>query len=197
MNNIKIVGIGGLPRSGKDSLAELFMENGYYGVSLGDIVREQARERHRDKKDPISVANMTETSNWLRSKYGPDFAMKEAIERYNEASETKEYKGLVAYSIRAPVEADFILNHGGELIWVHADDEVRHQRHEAHMREGEANLTLEEFKAQEDLQAKPQPGLPAEVQMDTTYVKEHSTKVLVNNGKDIEEFRRKAKELIS
>src|SRR5436853_3820896 len=123
---MKIVGIGGLPRSGKDSLAELFIKQGYFGISFGDVVRGFSQERHKDKPDPISVANMTETSNWLRETYGADVILQEALKEYEEASKTKDYKGLVLYSVRAPIEVDWILARGGELIWVEASEEVRH-----------------------------------------------------------------------
>jgi len=194
--NMKIIGIGGLPRSGKDALAELFMEEGYFGVSFGDIVREFTRERHKDKPDPISVANMTETSNWLRETKGADVILQEALQRYQEAQKDHGYKGLVLFSVRAPVEADFILAHDGDLIWVEADDTIRHQRNLKHLREGEAAISLEEFKRQEALQWQPQPGIPAEVQMDISYVKQHATRVFINNGNDFETFKNSAKQLI-
>jgi dephospho-CoA kinase len=193
----KIVGIGGLPRSGKDTLAELFIKAGYFGVSFGDIVRELTRERHKDKPDPISVANMTETSNWLRETRGSDVVLREALRQFKEKTAAgEEYGGLVLWSIRAPVEVDFILAHGGQIIWVEASDTVRHERALQHMRVGEAPITLEEFKRQEALQWQPQPGIPAEVQMDLSYVKGHATQTLVNNDADLAIFTKKAADII-
>jgi dephospho-CoA kinase len=193
-----LIGIGGMPRSGKDSLAELFIQAGYFGLSFGDVVRAFSRSRHADKPDPISVANMTETSNWLRETRGPDVILQEALNQYEEKKQRGElYMGLVLWSIRAPVEVDFILAHGGKLIWVEADDTVRHARGQRSLREGEALITLEEFKKQEALQWKPQPGIPAEVQMDISYVRDHATHTLVNNEDDLDLFLKKAHELIN
>jgi dephospho-CoA kinase len=190
---MKIVGIAGKDRSGKDSLAELFIKDGYFGFSFGDAVRRHARERHSDKPDPISVKNMTETSNWLRAQHGPDVLLKEALAEFEKAQKASgNYKGVVLYSVRVPVEVDFILEHGGELIWVESSDEIRYKRKIDNLRAGEANVTMEEMLAQEALQAKPQPGLPAEVQMDLSYVKAHATKVFENNNNDIEDFKRRA-----
>lgn len=192
-----IVGIGGLPRSGKDSLAELFIAAGYFGVSFGDIVRGFARERHADKPDPISVANMTETSNWLRETRGADVILQEALRQFDEKQAGGEtFNGLVLYSVRAPVEADFILSHDGELIWVESTDEVRYGRAKQHQREGEADITFEEFKRQEALQSKPQSGIPSEVQMNTAYIKAKATRQLVNNGDDMTVFQTKAQQLL-
>lgn len=195
--NEKIIGIGGLPRSGKDTLAELFIKDGFYGFSFGDYTREYARKRHADKPDPISRANTTETSNWLRETYGPDVILKAALKEFEDKKAAGEqYEGLVLYSVRAPVEVDWILGHGGELIWVETSDEIRHERSLAAIREGELPTTLEVFKAHEDEQWKPQPGLPEEVQMNVSYVKDHATRVLENNGNDFEEFKAKAEKLI-
>jgi len=193
---MKIVGIGGLPRSGKDSLAEQFMNGGYFGVSLGDIVRDESRKRHSAAKDPISVANMTETANWLRQNQGPDFALKEALNRYERTQAAAEYIGMVVFSVRAPVEVDFILAHHGELIWVEADDNVRHERMLKHLRDGEKTISQDEFKRQESLQWRPQAGTPTEAQMDIAYVKSKATRVLANNSDNIEEFKQTANILI-
>jgi dephospho-CoA kinase len=198
MESVKIVGIGGLPRSGKDTLAELFIEDGFYGVSFGDILREFARERHHDKPDPISVANMTETSNWLRETQGADVILKEALRQFEEKQKVgNDYKGMVLWSIRAPVEVDFILAHKGDMIWVEASDEVRHKRSLTHLRVGEAPTTLEEFKRQEALQWKPQPDVPIEVQMDLSYVKDYATHTLVNNDDNLDVFLQKSEKLIN
>ncbi len=191
-----IIGIGGLPRGGKDSLAEHFINAGYYGVSLGDIVRDQARIRHADKPDPISVANMTETSNWLRSEKGADFALKMAQTQFAEAlTANPDLKGLVVFSVRAPAEVDYILAHEGELIWVEASDEIRYERAIEHLREGEIPISFKEFKRQEALQQRPQPGIPEEVQMNTDYVKQKATTIF-ENEQTLEAFNKNAKEFI-
>src|SRR3989344_5868378 len=194
---MKIIGIGGLPRSGKDTLAELFMENGYYGLSFGDVVREFARERHKNKLDPISVANMTETSNWLRETRGADVILQEALSQYKIASKQKSYKGLVLFSVRAPVEVNWILSHGGELIWVEASDEVRYKRGLSYQREGEILISFDEFKRQEALQWQPQPDIPAEVQMNISYVKQKATITFENNGSDIAAFKTEAEKQLT
>ena len=189
----RLIGIGGLTRSGKDTMAELFKEQGWFGVSLGDIVREESRKRHKNDSNPISVANMTETANWLRSQNGADFALKIALDRFKKTKD--RYKGLVLFSIRAPIEVDFILSHGGELIWVEASDVVRHQRWLDSLRESENPISLKDFNAHENLQYNPQPGIPKEVQMNTRYVKAHATITIENNGSNLDEFLAKAKEL--
>ena len=198
MQDLRIIGIGGLPRSGKDSLAEIFIQKGFFGVSLGDIIRDESRTRHADAPDPISVANMTETSNWLRTEHGPDFALREALNRYEKAQDEngQNYKGLVVFSVRAPIEADFILRHGGELIWTEASDETRYERYVHHLREGEVAISIEDMQAQEALQWRPQSDLPAEVQMNVAYVKEKATQVFENNFPTLEEFQSAAHRLV-
>lgn len=193
MQAMKIVGIGGRDRSGKDTVAELLIKNGWFGYSSGDAVRRHAMKRHEGEPDPISVKNMTETSNWLRSQYGPDVVLKEAIAEFEKAQKAGgKFKGLVTFSVRAPIEADFILSHGGELIWVESSDQVRYERKIANLRTGEAKVSIEEMLAQEALQSNPQPGIPREVQMDLNYVKSKATKILENNGNDVEAFKDEA-----
>lgn len=187
-----------MPRSGKDSLAELFIKDGFFGISFGDVVRRFARERHVDKPDPISVANMTETSNWLRENHGPEVILDEALQQYkDQVASGQEYQGLVLWSIRMPVEVDYILSRGGELIWTEASVEVRHERNLKHMREGEAPISLEEFTRQEQLQWEPQQGIDPSIQMNMSYVKSRATKVLENNGDNYGEFLAKAHALIA
>ncbi len=190
---MKIVGIAGRDRSGKDSLAELYMKAGYFGFSFGDAVRKHALERHANEPDPISVKNMTETSNWLREQYGPDVILKEALAEFEKAQTAGgNYKGVVLYSVRVPREVDFILEHGGELVWVESPDLIRYKRKIDNLRPGEAKVTIEEMLAQEALQTQPQPHMPAGFQMDLNYVKAHATKILENSDNDIEAFRRNA-----
>jgi dephospho-CoA kinase len=193
---MKIIGIGGLPRSGKDSLAELIIDSGYYGVSLGDIVRDESRKRHAGEHDPISVANMTETANDLRAQRGPDFALKQAVEEFEQVGGEAKYEGLLVYSVRAPAEVDFILEHRGRLIWLEADDQVRYQRAMSSQRKGEAEISFEEFRRQENLQWRPQPGIPAEAQMNAEYVKSKSTLSIDNSDNDIEVFKQTAQKAL-
>jgi len=196
---LQIIGIGGLPRSGKDTLAELFMADNFFGVSFGDIVREFTRKRHADKPDPISVANMTETSNWLRNTRGADVVLQEALRQFKAAlAAGKSYRGLVLWSIRAPVEVDFILARGGSLIWVEASPRVRHQRALHKLRQGELPISLAEFERQEALQWQPQsdPNVPPEVQMDLSYVKQKATHTLTNDGDNLGAFLQESRKLI-
>lgn len=187
---MKIIGIGGLPRSGKDTLAELLIKKGYFGVSLGDIVRNVSRERHADSPDPISVANMTETANFLRHQNGADFALKKALEQFEAAGGESKYKGLLVFSVRAPAEVDFIIKNGGNLIWLDASDQIRYQRAMQFLREGEAEIPIEEFKRQENLQWRPQPGIPPEAQMNIEYVKSKATITISNNSNDMAQFEK-------
>ncbi len=190
---MRLVGVGGRPRSGKDTVAALFMEAGYFGVSLGDMARDASRVRHADKPDPISVENMTETANQMRLLHGSDYMLKEALRRFEMSGNRK---GLVVYSVRMAVEVDFIRAHNGEVIWVEATDKVRHQRTLANLRPGEAPVTVEEMLRQEALQDSPQPGIPAEVQMNVSYVRERATHIIENNGDDKVEFEARTKQTL-
>ncbi len=196
MSEMNIVGIAGLPRSGKDTLAKQFIEAGYFGVSLGDIVREQSRQRHVDEDNPISVANMTETANYLRQQFGADVVLRKAIEAYKEAKKEASYTGLVLYSIRTPTEVDFIRTHHGRLIWVEASDDIRYARALGFSRDGEMkNIDMDTFLAHEALQWRPKLSIPKDAQMDVAYVKENATDTIENND-DFATFEKHAQQLL-
>ncbi|MDQ3158625.1 MAG: hypothetical protein M3P98_00620 [bacterium] len=193
---MKIIGVGGRNRSGKDTIVELLIEKGWFGVSGGDIVREYSRKRHANKEYPVARENLTETANWLRTEQGPDVLLKEVVKRYKAANKDGKYKGLVSYSIRAPIEVDFILENGGRIIWVEASDVVRHARHKEAQREGESHQSLRKMLEIEALEEQPQPGTPAVVQMNIKYVQEHATDVIENNGDDLDAFLAEAAKFV-
>jgi dephospho-CoA kinase len=192
----KIVGIGGQGRTGKDTFAELFLKRNYFGFSFGDKTREIARVRHASDPDPVSRANTTETSNWFREKYGPDYLLNLALKEFDEASADKHYEGLLLWSIRAPIEADFIRDHGGVLIYLDSSEETRYKRYMEALRTGEPELSFDGFMKQENLQIKPQPGIPAEIQMDHGYIKDKASIIFVNDYDSIEVFLDNANKLI-
>lgn len=193
---VKIVGVGGQPRSGKDVLAQMFLEAGYFGLSFGDMIRVFSRQRYAGKPDPISRSNLTETANWLRATKGADVLLVETLKQYSIAAKQKDYKGVVLWAIRAPVEADYILSRKGRLIWVESSDKTRYERAMADLRVGEPRLSLAEFQSQEAAEWVPQAGTPAESQMSVSYVKAKATDTLVNDG-GLDDFTDRAKQLIN
>ena len=198
MNNTEnIVGIGGYSRSGKDTLATLLLSAGYFGISVGDIAREYSMERHKDSKSPISRINLTETSNWLREQKGPDVFMKIALDKYRQALKTKEYRGMLIWSIRAPIEADFIIKNKGTLIWIDSKAKTRYKRFLENLRTGEVSIDFDEYLRQEQTQVVPQPDIDPLIQMNMDYVKEKSNLTLDNNFEGTEKFLEYAKQRIS
>lgn len=197
MNNLdKIVGIGGYSRSGKDTLANYLVKEGFFGISVGDIAREFTLERHKNEENPISRINLTETSNWLREMRGPDVFMKIALDKYKQAKQNKDYKGLLIWSIRAPIEADYIIENKGQLVWIETDAETRYKRSMENLRKGEPKLDFEEYMRQEQTQVEPQPGIDPLVQMNLDYIKEVANLKLDNNYSSTEEFLNNAKSII-
>ena len=198
MNNTEnIVGIGGYSRSGKDTLATLLLSAGYFGISVGDIAREYSMERHKDSKSPISRINLTETSNWLREQKGPDVFMKIALDKYRQALKTKEYKGMLIWSIRAPIEADFIIKNKGTLIWIDSKAKTRYKRFLENLRTGEVSIDFDEYLRQEQTQVVPQPDIDPLIQMNMDYVKEKSNLTLDNNFEGTEKFLEYAKQRVN
>jgi dephospho-CoA kinase len=187
-SDMKIIGIGGYSRSGKDTLAGLLLKSGYFGISLGDIAREYSKKRHSQDKNPISRINLTETSNWLRQQNGPEVLMNIALDKFRQESKTKQYRGLLVWSIRAPIEADFILKNKGNLIWINSEPETRYKRAMDNLRPGEPKLNFKDYLAQEATQVKPQPGIDKSIQMNMDYVKKVANIYLDNNFEGTKKF---------
>ena len=51
MNNMRVMGVSGLPGSGKSLVSEIAIEKGAMIISMGDIIREEAKKRNEPTKE--------------------------------------------------------------------------------------------------------------------------------------------------
>jgi dephospho-CoA kinase len=141
---MKLIGIGGTNGSGKDSLAQLLVEeNRFLFISVSDILRAELEER----KLPIERENLRSLSAEWRRKYGYGVLIDMAFKAYE--AEQAKYKGLVIASLRNPGEADEIHKLGGKVVWVDAEPKIRYQRIYSRQRSSEDQKTFEQFLAEE------------------------------------------------
>ncbi|MCU0667203.1 MAG: AAA family ATPase [Patescibacteria group bacterium] len=140
-----IIGISGTFRSGKDCLAEYLQEKyGLMHISTGDIVREIAQMERGSVERPI----LLEVADELRHKYGATVLVDKAIDRYHNSIRT--YAGVIVTGIRSLGEAKVIKELGGILLYIDAPIELRYNRTKNSARDGEVNLSLEEFRLGEE-----------------------------------------------
>lgn len=174
-----IIGIAGMPSSGKDTVAEIFEKKGYKHISLSQVLRNMAKEQNIE----LTTENLTEFGNSTRLKYGLGFLAKEAL---------KEIKGdAVITSIRQPGEVDVLRKKKDfYLIAVDATLENRWQRLSARRRPGDP-ATLEEMKSIEKRQSKA--GGSKDMQNDV--VMEMADYYIDNNG-DKNQLKEKVDEVM-
>jgi adenylate kinase len=129
-----IVGITGPLGAGKTEVAKFFERKGFNYYSLSDTLREVLKSRG----EIVSRDNLFKLGNELREKFGSGYIA--------EKLRQKLVKPSVVDSIRSVGEVEeFRKDKDFILILVDAPANIRYQRLIKRAREGEENLTFEEF----------------------------------------------------
>jgi dephospho-CoA kinase len=181
---MKIIGIGGTDGAGKDSLGHYLRdEHGWCFISVTNLLREEATKRNL----PLSRSNLRLISAEWRAKDGLGVLVDKAVDDYKKMD--KPYTGLVMASLRNPGEADSIHEHGGQLVWVDAPIELRHQRAVARNKGTEDQVTFEEFRAEEQAQMDHSGD---KTTLNLSGVKAKADIFITNDSNDIEDFKKAA-----
>lgn len=126
---LKLYGIAGTNGAGKDTLAELLVNNyQFFFVSVSQILRDIALKQTMSTNRKTTAQISTE----LREKHGYDYLVSLAIETFQ--NQKSNYNGLVISSIRNEAEALAIQEVGGKMIWLDAKPEIRYQRVSSNVR---------------------------------------------------------------
>jgi dephospho-CoA kinase len=117
-----VVGIGGMPGSGKSLVVETAKEMGYAIVTMGDVVREQTRLRGLEP----TPQNIGKVMLELRAKEGQYVIAKKCIPKIEEQN---SYSVLID-GLRSLFEADIFKEHFASftLVAVHAPPNIRFER---------------------------------------------------------------------
>ena len=94
---MQIIGISGLPGSGKSLISEIGTEKGAIVVSMGDIVREEAKKRGESSK---------ETAKNLRLEHGEYIVSELTIKKIKQLQEEGIENSILVEGIRSPHEVD-------------------------------------------------------------------------------------------
>lgn len=138
MKTTEIIGLAGTFASGKDTIAHRLVEDfGYFHESGGDMIRKIAMRERGSIERPV----LHEIADMYRKKYGADVFMQMHL---------KGPRPMVVSGIRTLGEAKALLDAGGTLVFVDAPVETRFERVKSRNRDKETELTLEEFKANEE-----------------------------------------------
>jgi len=133
-----IVGLTGTFASGKDTVAEFLIKDGFEHHSLSDELREVAKERGVEP----SRENMQKLGNVLRDESGDDYLARRAMKKAKSDQ-------LVVSSVRQPGEVEYLKKQPDfYMVAVDAPVEERFKRMQKRARAGDPQ-TLEEMKEKE------------------------------------------------
>src|SRR3989344_1809192 len=142
---MKLIGLAGSHASGKDTVAHYLVEkHGFFHVSTGDIVRDEAMKRYGSIERPV----LYKMANEIRQTEGHDATSRMALKRFEKVK--NQYSGLVVSGFRAAAEAQIIKDNGGIIIFTDAPEQIRYERLKERARVEEGSLSFEEFKKREE-----------------------------------------------
>lgn len=141
----KIIGLAGSFASGKDTLAKYLVDTyGFYHISTGDIVREEAMAKYGSIERPV----LYKMANEIRNTRGYGALGEMSLERYDKV-QAQYPQGLIVSGFRAIAEAQAVKAAGGVIIYTDAPLQNRYEWMRARARDQEAVISLEEFKERE------------------------------------------------
>ena len=120
-----IICLTGMPGAGKSTVASSLKEKGFFVITMGDVIREEAM---RLKLDPNDV-NLGKLMVQLRKESGPGAVAELVVKRINSLLNSKfnvDYPVLIVDGIRSTPEVA-VLNRVGQvrLLAIHAASHVR------------------------------------------------------------------------
>lgn len=128
---MQIIGISGLPGSGKSLISEIGTEKGAIVVSMGDIVREEAKKRGESSK---------ETAKNLRLEHGEYIVSELTIKKIKQLQEEGIENSILVEGIRSPHEVDMFKENFDNFIIlsIFANPQIRFERLKKRMREDDS-----------------------------------------------------------
>ncbi|MDR2829761.1 MAG: AAA family ATPase [Methanobrevibacter sp.] len=141
---MKVIGICGLPGSGKSLIHEIAKDYNVIIYNMGDVIREEALKRDMNTGD-IAIQ--------LRKEEGDNVVAKLTVERIKK----NEYKNrlFIIEGIRSLFEVDFIKENFEDfkLLSIFASPKTRFMRLKMRNREDDSN-SLDEFKKRDERELK-------------------------------------------
>lgn len=118
---MKIMGISGLPGSGKSMVSEIATQKGAIIVSMGNIIRDEASKRGESSK---------ETAQKLREENGPLIVAELTIEKIKEILKEDLTQTIIVEGIRSPHEVNLFRKHFDNfmVLSIFANPTIRYER---------------------------------------------------------------------
>lgn len=106
---MRIMGVSGLPGSGKNLVSEIATERGAIIVSMGDIIREEAKKRGE---------STGETARKLREEHGQFIVSELTIKKIKKLQDEGVENSMLVEGIRSPHEVDMFKDNFDDFIIV-------------------------------------------------------------------------------
>ena len=141
---MQVMGISGLPGSGKSLVSDLASEKGAIIVSMGDIIREEAKKRGESTKD---------TARNLRAEHGEYIVSELTIKKIKQLQEKGNKNVIIVEGIRSPHEVDMFKENFDDFIIlsIFANPTIRFERLKNRMREDDSEDNSE-FKKRDQME---------------------------------------------
>ena len=139
---MQVMGISGMPGSGKSIVSDMATEKGALIVSMGDIVREEAKKRGESSK---------ETAKNLRAEHGQYIVAELTIKKIKKLQDEGNEKLIIVEGIRSPHEVEMFKENFDNFIIlsVFTNPAIRFERLKLRMREDDSQ-DYAEFKKRDD-----------------------------------------------
>jgi dephospho-CoA kinase len=141
---MQVMGISGLPGSGKSLVSDIASERGAVIVSMGDIIREEAKKRGESTK---------ETAQNLRAEFGQYIVAELTIKKIKKIQEDENIPAIIVEGIRSPHEVDMFKENFSNFIIlsIFANPTLRFERLKNRMREDDST-DYSEFKKRDQME---------------------------------------------
>lgn len=141
---MQVMGISDLPGSGKSLVSDIAIERGAMIVSMGDIIREEAKKRGESTKD---------TAQNLRAEFGQYIVSELTIKKIKKLQEEGIENKIIVEGIRSPHEVNMFKENFDNFIIlsIFANPTLRFERLKNRMREDDST-DYNEFKARDQME---------------------------------------------
>ena len=141
---MQVMGISGLPGSGKSLVSDIAIERGAMIVSMGDIIREEAKKRGESTKD---------TAQNLRAEFGQYIVSELTIKKIKKLQEEGIENKIIVEGIRSPHEVNMFKENFDNFIIlsIFANPTLRFESLKNRMREDDST-DYNEFKARDQME---------------------------------------------
>ena len=138
------MGISGLPGSGKSLVSDIAIQKGAKIVSMGDIIREEAKKRGE---------STGETARNLRAEHGQFIVSELTIKKIKKLLDDGETNSIIVEGIRSPHEVDMFKENFTDFIIlsIFANPTLRFERLKNRMREDDSQ-DFDGFKARDQME---------------------------------------------